>query len=316
MTVIWALGQVLPLIINQKMEHNHHHTPKITSLNRAFIIGIILNFGYVIFQIVVGFRISSLSLLSDAAHNFADVVALGLSLLAFKLSSIKPTEKYTFGYKKASILVALFNALVLLISVGAIGYEAILRFFTPEPQQGLTIAIVASVGILINSISALQFFRDKDSDLNVKSAFAHLAADAVVSSGLVIGGILIHFTGWIWIDPLLSLIVALVIIWGTWSLMKDTLKLSLDGVPNNIDLEKVRQEILESPEVASVHHIHVWAMSTTENALTAHIILKQVIDFEKLANLKKNIKHHLEHVNIHHATLEFEVVDEGCDYDC
>ncbi len=299
------------------MEHNHHHhTPKITSLNRAFIIGIILNFGYVIFQIVVGFRINSLSLLSDAMHNFADVVTLALSLLAFKLASVKATEKYTFGYKKASILVALFNALLLLISVGAIGYEAILRFFNPEPQQGLTIAIVSGVGILINGLSAFQFFRDKDSDLNVKSAFSHLAADAVVSLGLVVGGILIHFTGWIWIDPVLSLLVALVIIWGTWSLMKDTLRLSLNGVPNDIDLEKVREEILESPEVASVHHIHVWAMSTTENALTAHIVLKQVIDFQNIAKLKQHIKHHLEHVNIHHATLEFEVIDEECEEDC
>lgn len=299
------------------MEHNHHnHAPKITSLNKAFVIGIILNFGYVIFQIVVGFRINSLSLLSDAAHNFADVVALGLSLLAFKLASVKATEKYTFGYKKASILVALFNALLLLISVGAIGYEAILRFFNPEPQQGLTIAIVSGVGILINGISAFQFFRDKDSDLNVKSAFSHLAADAVVSLGLVVGGILIHFTGWIWIDPVLSLIVALVIIWGTWSLTKDTFRLSLNGVPNDIDLQKVREEILESPEVASVHHIHVWAMSTTENALTAHVVLKQVIDFQEITKLKQRIKHHLEHVNIHHATLEFEVIDDGCEEDC
>jgi cobalt-zinc-cadmium efflux system protein len=299
------------------MEHNHHHhAPKITSLNRAFIIGIVLNLGYVIFQIVVGFRINSLSLLSDAAHNFADVVALALSLLAFKLSSIKPTEKYTFGYKKASILVALFNALVLLISVGAIGYEAIMRFFHPEPQQGLTIAMVSGVGILINGFTAMQFFRDKDSDLNVKSAFAHLAADAVVSLGLVVGGILIHFTGWIWIDPVLSLIVALVIIWGTWSLMKDTLRLSLNGVPNDIDLQKIREEILKTPEVASVHHIHVWAMSTTENALTAHVVLKQTIDLQEITKLKKTIKHHLEHVNIHHATLEFEVAEEGCVDDC
>lgn len=296
--------------------HHHHHAPKITSLNRAFIIGIVLNLGFVIFQIVVGFRINSLSLLSDAAHNFADVVALGLSLLAFKLASIKPTERYTFGYKKASILVALFNALVLLISVGAIGYEAILRFFSPEPQQGMTIAIVSGIGIMINTVSALQFFRDKDADLNVKSAFSHLAADAVVSLGLVIGGILIYFTGWVWIDPVLSLIVALVIIWGTWSLMKDTLRLSLNGVPNDIDLQKVKEEILESPEVASVHHIHVWAMSTTENALTAHIVLKQSVDLQDITKLKKNIKHHLEHVNIHHATLEFEVIEDECEDDC
>jgi cobalt-zinc-cadmium efflux system protein len=299
------------------MGHNHSHAaPTITNLNRAFVIGIVLNFGYVIFQIIVGFIIHSLSLLSDALHNFADVIALALSLLAFKLASIKSTEKYTFGYKKASILIALFNTLLLLISVGAIGYEAVLRFFKPEPQQGITIAIVSGVGILINGISALQFFRDKESDLNVKSAFMHLAADATVSLGLVLGGILIHFTGWLWIDPLLSLIVALVIIWGTWSLTKDTLRLSLNGVPNDINLEEVRKEILESPEVASVNHIHVWAISTTQNALTAHIVLKEVIDLQAINILKKNIKHHLEHVNIHHATLEFDVIENSTHEEC
>ena len=221
------------------MAHDHHHhAPKITNLNRAFIIGIVFNLGYVVFQIIVGLRINSLSLLSDALHNFADVIALALSLLAFRLTSIKATERYTFGYKKASILIALLNSLVLLVSVGAIGYEAILRFFKPEAQEGLTISIVSAVGIFINGFTALQFFRDKDSDLNVKSAFSHLAADAVVSLGLVVGGILIHYTGWMWIDPVLSLIVAFVIIGGTWSLVKDTLKLSLDGVPSDIDLNK------------------------------------------------------------------------------
>ena len=296
------------------MAHDHHHhAPKITNLNRAFIIGIVFNLGYVVFQIIVGLRINSLSLLSDALHNFADVIALALSLLAFRLTSIKATERYTFGYKKASILIALLNSLVLLVSVGAIGYEAILRFFTPEVQDGLTISIVSAVGIFINGFTALQFFRDKDSDLNVKSAFSHLAADAVVSLGLVIGGILIHYTGWTWIDPVLSLIVAFVIIGGTWSLVKDTLKLSLDGVPSDIDLNKVREEILESPEVMSIHHLHVWAISTTENALTAHIVLKQELDFQKINILKRNIKHHLEHVNVNHATLEFEVSNDCTD---
>lgn len=296
------------------MAHDHHHhAPKITNLNRAFIIGIVFNLAYVVFQIVVGLRISSLSLLSDALHNFADVIALALSLLAFRLTTIKATERYTFGYKKASILIALLNSLVLLVSIGAIGYEAVLRFFKPEAQEGLTISIVSAVGIFINGFTALQFFRDKDSDLNVKSAFSHLAADAVVSLGLVVGGILIHYTGWIWIDPVLSLVVAFVIIGGTWSLVKDTLKLSLDGVPSDINLEKVREEILESSEVMDVHHLHVWAISTTENALTAHLVLKQELSFQEINTLKRNIKHHLEHVNIHHATLEFEVANDCTD---
>jgi len=175
--------------------HGHHHgTSEITGLNKAFVIGIILNLVFVLVQVVIGFQVNSLSLLSDAGHNFLDVAGLALAMLAFKLTKSRSTEKYTYGYRKASILVSLLNAVILLISIGVIGYEAALRFKYPQPLPGITIAIVASIGILVNGISAFMFFKDKDSDINVKSAFLHLLSDALVSLGLVAGGIIIYFT--------------------------------------------------------------------------------------------------------------------------
>ena len=197
---------------NNSHEGHNHGTVELTSINKAFIIGIVLNLAYVIIQVVIGFRINSLALLSDAGHNFLDVGALALSLLAFKLNKAKANNKYTYGFKKSSILISLFNAILLLISIGAIGYEAILRFKHPEPSPGITIAIVSAIGIVINAVSAFMFFRDKEKDLNVKSAFLHLASDAVVSLGLVIGGIIMHYTHIYWIDPVLSLVVCAVII--------------------------------------------------------------------------------------------------------
>jgi cobalt-zinc-cadmium efflux system protein len=220
--------------------HSHSHTPEITSLNKAFIIGIVLNLGYVIIQVIIGLKINSLSLLSDAGHNFLDVAGLALAMLAFKLSTSKATDKYTYGYKKSSILISLINAVILLISIGAIGYEAILRFQNPEPLPGKVIAIVAVIGIFINGISAFMFFRDKEKDINVKSAFLHLASDAFVSLGLVIGGIIIYYTHLYWIDSILSLIVCFIIVASTWKLLKESLRLSLDGVPESVDLNLIK----------------------------------------------------------------------------
>ena len=216
--------------------HSHSHAPVITNLNNAFIIGIVLNLGYVIIQIVIGLKINSLSLLSDAGHNFLDVAGLALAMIAFKLSKSKSTEKYTYGYKKSSILISLLNAVILLISIGAIGYEAIFRFQNPQPLPGIIIAIIAAIGIVINGVSAFMFFRDRESDINVKAAFLHLASDALVSLGLVFGGIIIYYTHLYWIDPLLSLIICGVIIVSTWGLLKNSLRLSLDGVPDNVDI--------------------------------------------------------------------------------
>ncbi len=296
------------------MEHNHshNHTPKITNLNNAFVVGIVLNLGYVLVQIVIGLNIKSLSLLSDAGHNFLDVAGLALAMLAFRLSNSKATDKYTYGYKKASILISLLNAVVLLVSIGAIGYEAIFRFQNPEPLPGKTLAIVALIGIFVNSISAFMFFRDKDKDINVKSAFLHLASDALVSLGLVVGGIIIYFTHLYWIDPLLSLIVCLVIVVSTWSLLKDSLRLSLDGVPENVDIEKVKNEVLTTKGVKDVHHIHLWAISTTQNAMTAHLVVDNGLTNNELSELKTHLKHELEHCNIQHVTLETEFENQNC----
>ena len=298
--------------------HNHAHVPVITNLNRAFIIGIVLNFTYVLIQILIGLKIHSLALLSDAGHNFLDVAGLALVMVAFKLSKSKVTEKYTYGRKKASILISLFNAVILLISIGAIGYEAIFRFKNPHPIPGITVAIIAAIGIVVNGVSAFMFFKDKDKDINVKSAFLHLASDALVSLGLVAGGIIIYYTGWYWVDPALSLIICVVIIISTWSLLKGSLRLSLDGVPDNVDFQKIKEEVMNVAGVMDFHHLHVWAISTTENALTGHLVVASTLGFEEITAIRQKVKHSLEHYNIHHATLETETEmcnDEVCGED-
>ena len=286
--------------------HSHSHVPEITSINKAFIVGIVLNLMYVIIQVGIGLKINSLSLLSDAGHNFLDVAALALAMMAFKLSKSKSTDKYTYGFKKSSILISLLNAVILLISIGAIGYEAIFRFGNPQPLPGKIISIVAAIGIVINGVSAFMFFRDKEKDINVKAAFVHLAADALVSLGLVVGGLIIFFTHWYWIDPLLSIIICLVIIASTWSLLKNSLRLSLDGVPNTVDIKIIKETVLKETGVKDFHHLHVWAISTTQNAMTGHVVVSNELSNVQVSQLKHKIKHQLEHLNIQHATLETE----------
>ena len=293
--------------------HHHHHQPVVlTNVNRAFIAGIILNFIFVLIEVIVGLNIHSLSLLSDAGHNLADVGALALSLLAFRLAKVKASDKYTYGYRKTSILAALFNATILLISIGAIVYEAIRRLLNPAPLPGNIIAVVAAIGIGINAFTAILFLKDKDKDLNVKSAYLHLMSDALVSAGLVIGGIVIHFTNWYWLDPVFSITIAIIIVLGTWGLLKESLRLSLDGVPPNVDLQKVKDSALKVKGVMAVHHIHVWAISTTENALTAHVVVNENNTMEELQAIKQQIKHEFEHQNIQHVTLETETTNSPC----
>ncbi len=293
------------------MEH-HHHRPNLATLNRAFIIGIAINALYVVIELSAGFYYNSLSLVSDAGHNLSDVAALALALLAFRFAKVKANDKFTYGYRKSTILVSLINSVVLFIAIGGIVWESITRLQHPVEISGQPVAIVAGFGILINAISAMLFFRDKESDLNVKGAYLHLMADAAVSLGVVVSGILISVFHIYWLDMVMSLVIVLVIFYSTWNLFKDSLSLTLDGVPKGIHLDDVISEIKEVKGVLDVHHLHVWAMSTSQNAMTAHIIIHPDMGFEQLNIIKKTIKHELEHVNIHHATLEFETEDENC----
>ncbi len=293
--------------------HHHHHGPEMKELNNAFIIGICLNMLFVIIEVGVGLNIHSLSLLSDAGHNLADVGSLALSLLAFRLMKNKANEKYTYGYKKTTILTALFNAMVLLVSIGAIAYEALHRLLNPEPLPGRTIAMVAGIGILINAFTAYLFMKDKEKDLNIKSAYLHLMSDALVSAALVVGGIIIAYTQWYWLDALLGMTVAIVILFSTWNLLQSSLRLSLDGVPREIDLNEVKQKTRSIPGVKAIHHMHVWAMSTTENAMTVHIQLLDNTSKQEEFSIKHELRHEMEHLNIRHVTIETESTEYPCD---
>ena len=297
------------------MGHEHHHpVATLSKASTAFIVGIALNFIFVLIEAGVGFYIHSLSLLSDAAHNLADVGTLALSLLAFRLLKVKANDQFTYGYRKTSILVALFNSVVLLVSIGGIAFEAIHKSFSadPEPLPGVTIAIVAGIGIVINSVTALLFFREKEKDINIKSAYLHLMSDALVSAGIVLGGIIIFYTNWFWIDNILSIVIALIILLSTWKLLKESLRLSLDGVPENIRMDDIKAMALNANGVMTIHHIHIWAISSTENAMTAHLVLTKNVTQDQEQKIKHILKHELEHKNIQHITLETEREDESC----
>ena len=294
------------------MDHNHNHTPQVSSLNRAFIIGIAINALYVIIELGAGIYYDSLALISDAGHNLTDVASLALALLAFRLAKVKANDKFTYGYRKSTVLVSLINSVVLFVAIGGILWESFSRINNPVVVQGLPISIVAGIGIGINAISAFLFFKDKDSDLNVKGAYLHLVADAAVSLGVVVSGILIYFFHLYWLDLAMSLVIVVVIFYSTWNLFRDSLSLTLDGVPKGIDINKVISEIKGVDGVIDVHHLHVWAISTSQNAMTAHVIIHPDNGMEQLNILKTNIKHELEHVNIHHATIEFETEEEDC----
>ena len=294
------------------MEHNHGHVNQTMSLNKAFIIGITINALYVVIELSAGFFYNSLSLISDAGHNLTDVASLALALLAYRLAKVRANDKFTYGYRKSTILVSLINSVVLFVAIGGILWESFSRFQNPVIVQGLPISIVAGIGIVINAISAFLFFKEKDSDLNVKGAYLHLMTDAAVSFGVFVSGVLIFFFHFYWLDLVMSLVIVVVIFYSTWNLFKDSLSLTLDGVPKGIDLNAVVSGIKEVDGVIDVHHLHIWAISTSQNAMTAHVIIQPDISIENQNNLKKNIKHKLENVNIQHATLEFETEDENC----
>jgi cobalt-zinc-cadmium efflux system protein len=292
--------------------HDHSHIAVLTNVNSAFVIGILLNSLFVLIEAIVGFSIHSLSLLSDAGHNLADVGSLALSLLAFRLLKVKSNNKYTYGYRKTTIVAALFNALILLISIVAIAYEAFQRFANPPALPGKTIAIVAGIGIVINFLTAVLFLKNKEHDLNVKSAYLHMLADALVSVGIMVGGIIIFYTHLYWIDPIISIIIVLVILFSTWSLLKESLALTLDAVPKDIDLNEIKNKAEKIEGIKDLHHIHIWAMSTTENAMTAHLVVDSDRNAEQVTCIKNELKHTLQHMNIQHITLETEYVNDSC----
>ncbi len=287
-------------------KHGHSHAARLTGVSSAFVIGILLNALFVVTEAVLGFTTHSLALLTDAGHNLSDVAGLAMSLLAFRLSGLKRTDTYTFGYQKTTILAALFNAVILLVAIGGIVWEACRRISHPEPMQGGTIALVAFAGIVINSLTAYLFFRQGDKELNVRAAYLHLAADAAVSLGVVVSGLIIIYTAWYWIDTLLSFLIAIVIFISTWRLLRQTLRLSLDGVPPDVDLAEVRRAALAIPGVKDIHHVHAWALGTSRNSLTAHLV---VSDLSTAFTIKAELRHALEHLNIQHSTLETELSD-------
>lgn len=250
--------------------HDHHHQP---TYNRAFMIGIILNMGFVIVEGIFGFLTNSLALSADAGHNLSDVLGLVLAWGASWLARRRPTKRYTYGLRRSSILAAFLNACLLLVAMGAIAIEAIQRLSNPMPVTGSTIITVALIGIVINGITAAMFMSGKEQDLNIKAAFLHMVADALVSLGVVLAGIAIVTTNWLWFDPVISLIIVVVILVGTWKLLSQSLDLVLDAVPQGIDLLAVRTYLAELPGVVAVHDLHIWAMSTTESALTAHLVM-------------------------------------------
>lgn len=289
--------------------HHHNHNHRITSLDKVFIFGIILNLLFVAVEAGVGLLYNSLGLLSDAGHNLSDVFSLLLALLAFRLTRIHGNSHYTYGYKKSTILVSLLNAIILLIAVGAIVIESIHKFQNPSPVNGIAVSWTAGVGIIVNGITAWMLMKRQKNDLNVRGAYLHMAADTLVSVGVVISGIIISTTGYSIIDPIISLVIAVIILISTWNLLSDSLRLSLDGVPENINIDKIQQILSENRYVTGCHHLHIWAISTTENALTAHIILSDILQLE---SVKQQIKQQLNEAGITHATLEFESGSGHC----
>lgn len=251
--------------------HGHEHGP--SNYGRAFAIGITLNLGFVLAELVYGILAHSVALLADAGHNSSDVLSLVLAWGASLLARRKPSRRYTYGWRRFSILAALLNATLLLVVTGGISWEAIQRLGEPGPVAGGTMIAVASVGVVINTATALLFMSGRKADINIRAAFVHMAADAMVSLGVVLAGIAILVTRWLWLDPAISLFINAIVVIGTWQLLKDSFNLALDAVPSGIEPYAVQTYLAELPGVVAVHDLHIWAMSTTETALTAHLIV-------------------------------------------
>ncbi len=291
------------------MAHDHSHSAG--NYNRAFAIGVALNIVFVLIEAGYGLVAQSLALIADAGHNLSDVVSLLLAWGASILATRAATEKRTYGFRKATIMASLIGAVLLLVALGGIAWEALGRFLDPRPVEGMTVIVVAAIGVVINTATALLFVSGQKHDLNLRSAFLHMAADAGVSLGVVIAGVLILFKGWLWIDPVISLAIVVVILFGTWSLLRDSVNLAMDAVPEDIDIGAVRDYLLGLDNVSRIHDLHIWALSTTESALTVHLVVSdRALDNVFLSDLQHQLH---ERFDIEHATVQLENQDEACD---
>ncbi len=285
--------------------HGHHHHIDPNGNGRAFALAISVNIIFVAIEFGYGFIANSTALMADAGHNLSDVLGLMLAWGAAVLTKTAPTRRYTYGLRGSSILAALFNGLLLMLACGAIAWEAIYRFNNPAPVGGMTVAVVAAIGVAVNGFSAWLFMKGSKDDINIRGAYLHMAADAAISLGVVISGLAIMYTGWTWIDPSVSIVIVLVIVASTWSLLREALRLVLAGVPANVDAAAVSTFLKAQPGVSDIHDLHIWAMSTTETALTAHLVMPAgypgdaVID-SIVAQLKADYA-------IHHCTLQMEM---------
>lgn len=292
--------------MNREVAHHHHHAAP--DYSRAFMVGVALNVGFVVVEVVYGLLADSLALLTDAGHNLSDVLGLLLAWGATALAARRPSERRTYGYSRATILASLASGLLLLGAVGAIVWEAVGRFAEPANPAGETIMIVAGIGVVINAVTALFFFKGKDHDLNIRGAYLHMAADAAVSLGVLVSGAVIWKYGFGWVDPMISLVIAAVIFISTWDLMRDSANLAVDAVPRNVEPGKVREFLLSRPGVVDMHDLHIWAMSTTDNALTAHLVM-QVMPAQD-AFLNAIAAQLNSEFNIAHATIQVERGDD------
>jgi cobalt-zinc-cadmium efflux system protein len=293
--------------------HSHEHTHAPANFNRAFAIGIVLNIAFVVIEGFYGWKVNSLALLADAGHNLSDVLGLILAWVGVFASKLHPNARHTYGWKRATILAAFANALLLLVAMGSLIWEAIGRLNSPTRVHGVTIMVVAGIGILINSITAWLFMRGSKSDLNIRGAFLHMTADALVSLGVVIAGALALWFGWAWIDPVTSLLIAAVILLSTWRLFRDSLHLLFDGVPWQINPAEVRLYFESLPGVVNVHDLHIWAMSTSQIALTVHLVIPEGHPGDAfIEEIRESL---LDKFDIEHPTIQIEMkqIAHGCD---
>ena len=293
--------------------HDHGHDRGESRYRRAFVVGLVLNIAFVIAELTAGLMAGSLALVADAGHNLSDVLSLALAWGAFLVAEKAPSPSFTYRLRKGTVLAALFSAVFLLVAMGVIAWEAVARLRAPSPVDGPLVLVIAGIGVVINTVTAALFFADRKDDLNIRAAYLHMAADAAVSLGVVVAGVLIITTGRLWIDPVLSLVIVVVIVVGTWGLLRDSLRLALDAAPAGVDPGRIGSWLAARDGVESIHDLHVWAMSTTSSALTAHLVVPGGLDDADLAAISCGLE---EEFGIGHVTLQVERGDGAACREC